>query len=69
MNLSQLNNLTVEELLRAVDRSNPEVKALAECLEQTIRRSEKVKTILERIGSDLEMAQYRLSGVTPNEID
>jgi hypothetical protein len=40
MNERAYTNMTPEELLRYVDRSNPQVKALAEALELEIDNSE-----------------------------
>ena len=37
---SKLNNLSVEELLKYVDRTNPQVKALAEALEVEVENNE-----------------------------
>lgn len=48
-----LRNLTAEELVRMVDRSDPEVKALAEKLEEFMDLNRELTDELETVREDL----------------
>ena len=48
--MNDYDKMTVEQLLRAVDRSNPEVRALAERLEEHYEPALDVPDILRKRG-------------------